>query len=111
MPSISLRLADGASAPASKTGSGEAAVRWAPASSAALRFVRRFFRCSTEGAMLDLDYWFDFEVASRRDLKADGAFRYATDASTRAIILAYAVGDGPELAWHADGEILDWRHA
>jgi DNA polymerase bacteriophage-type len=61
--------------------------------------------------MLDLDYWFDFEVASRRDLKADGAFRYATDASTRAIILAYAIGNGPELAWHADGEILDWRHA
>jgi DNA polymerase len=61
--------------------------------------------------MLDLDYWFDFEVASRRDLKADGAFRYATDVSTRAIMLAYAVGDAPELTWHADGAILDWAHA
>ena len=61
--------------------------------------------------MLDLDFWFDFEVASRRDLKAVGAFRYATDVSTRAIILAYALGDGPALAWHADGAILDWSHA
>src|SRR3954454_10869831 len=55
--------------------------------------------------------WVDFEVASRLDLKAVGALRYATDVSTRAIILAYAIGDGPELAWHADGTILDWRHA
>ena len=55
--------------------------------------------------------WIDFEVASRRDLKAAGAFRYATDVSTRAIILAYAIGDGPALAWHADGAILDWDHA
>ena len=42
--------------------------------------------------------WVDFEVASRLDLKAAGALRYATDVSTRAIILAYAIGDGPELA-------------
>ena len=55
--------------------------------------------------------WVDFEVASRLDLKAAGTLRYATDVSTRAIILAYAIGDGPELAWHADGAILDWRHA
>ena len=41
------------------------------------------------------DFWFDFEAASLRDLKAVGTFRYATDASTRAIVLAYAVGDGP----------------
>ena len=55
--------------------------------------------------------WFDFEVASAHDLKAAGTLRYATDASTRAIVLAYAIGNGPELAWHADGAILDWHHA
>ena len=55
--------------------------------------------------------WVDFEVASRLDLKATGALRYATDVSTRAIILAYAIGNGPELAWHADGAILNWGHA
>jgi hypothetical protein len=56
--------------------------------------------------------WMDFEVRSPEiDLKAAGPFRYATDASTRAIVLAYAIGDGPELAWHADGEILDWDEA
>ena len=42
--------------------------------------------------------WIDFEAASRLDLKAVGTLRYATDVSTRAIILAYAVGNGPELA-------------
>ena len=26
-------------------------------------------------------------------------------------MLAYAIGDGPPAAWHADGEILDWDHA
>ena len=41
--------------------------------------------------------WIDFEVASAVDLKAAGTFRYATDASTRAIVLAYAIGDGPAL--------------
>jgi DNA polymerase len=55
--------------------------------------------------------WFDFEAASAHDLKAAGTLRYATDASTRAIVLAYAIGDGPELAWDANGAILDWRHA
>ena len=50
-------------------------------------------------------------MASRLDLKAVGTLRYATDVSTRAIILAYAIGDGPALAWHADGAILDWDHA
>jgi DNA polymerase len=55
--------------------------------------------------------WGDFEVASKLDLKAVGTLRYATDVSTRAIILAYGVGDGPERSWHADGSILDWRHA
>jgi DNA polymerase len=52
--------------------------------------------------------WIDFESASALDLKASGSFRYAADASTRAIVLAYAIGDGPALAWHADGTILDW---
>jgi DNA polymerase bacteriophage-type len=61
--------------------------------------------------MSDPDFWFDFETASSLDLKAVGTFRYATDASTRAIVLAYAIGDGPALAWHADGEILDWNNA
>ena len=55
--------------------------------------------------------WVDFEVASALDLKAVGTFRYATDASTRAIVLAYAIGDAPALAWHADGAILDWDNA
>jgi DNA polymerase len=61
--------------------------------------------------MSDPDFWFDFEAASLLDLKAVGTFRYATDASTRAIVLAYAIGDGPARAWHADGAILDWDHA
>ncbi len=55
--------------------------------------------------------WGDFEVASAVDLKAAGAFRYVADASTRAIILAYAIGDAPALTWHADGEMLDWDRA
>ena len=45
------------------------------------------------------------------DLKAVGTFRYATDASTRAIVLAYAIGNAPAQAWHADGAMLDWDHA
>src|SRR5258708_37198787 len=61
--------------------------------------------------MSDPDYWFDFEAASSLDLKAVGTFRYVTDASTRAIVLAYAIGDGPALAWHADGAILNWDNA
>ena len=55
--------------------------------------------------------WIDFEVASAVDLKAAGAFRYAGDVSTRAIVLAYAIGDGPAQSWHADGAILDWDRA
>src|SRR5262249_15672124 len=31
--------------------------------------------------------------------------------STRAIVLAYAIGNGPALTWHADGAILDWDQA
>jgi DNA polymerase bacteriophage-type len=61
--------------------------------------------------MPDPDFWFDFEAASLLDLKAVGTLRYATDTSTRAIVLAYAIGDGLALAWHADGAILDWDHA
>src|SRR5262245_36142528 len=55
--------------------------------------------------------WFDFEAASARDLKAAGTLCYAADTSTRAIILAYAIGNAPALTWHADGAILDWDHA
>ena len=55
--------------------------------------------------------WIDFESASALDLKAAGTLRYATDASTRAIVLAYAIGDAPALTWHADGAILDWTDA
>ena len=55
--------------------------------------------------------WFDFEVASMSDLKAAGTFRYAADTSTRAIVLAYAIGNAPALTWHADGAILDWDRA
>jgi DNA polymerase len=61
--------------------------------------------------MPDPDFWFDFEAASKCDLKAVGTLRYAADASTRAIVLAYAIGDSPVRAWHADGAILDWDHA
>jgi DNA polymerase len=61
--------------------------------------------------MSDPDFSFDFEAASLLALKAVGTLRYATDASTRATVLAYAIGDGPALAWHADGAILDWDHA
>jgi DNA polymerase len=55
--------------------------------------------------------WLDFESAGALDLKDAGTLRYATDASTRAIVLAYAIGDAPVLTWHADGAILDWRNA
>jgi DNA polymerase bacteriophage-type len=55
--------------------------------------------------------WLDFESTSGLDLKASGTFRYANDVSTRAIVLAYAIGDAPALTWHADGAILDWNHA
>jgi DNA polymerase len=56
--------------------------------------------------------WIDFEgLAPDVDLKAAGAFRYVADAATRAIVLAYAIGDGPERDWHADGAILDWDRA
>jgi DNA polymerase len=53
--------------------------------------------------------WMDFEVyGGPLDLKAAGAFRYVAELSTRAIVLAYAIGDAPALTWHAEGAILDW---
>jgi DNA polymerase len=53
--------------------------------------------------------WIDFEVyGGPLDLKAAGTFRYVAEASTRAIVLAYAIGDAPARTWHADGAILDW---
>src|SRR5262245_27929681 len=56
--------------------------------------------------------WADFEVfGGPLDLKAAGTFRYVAAASTRAIVLAYAIGDAPALTWHADGAILDWDNA
>jgi len=56
--------------------------------------------------------WADFEVyGGLLDLKAAGTFRYVAEASTRAIVLAYAIGSAPALTWHADGAILDWDNA
>src|SRR6516162_10734375 len=53
--------------------------------------------------------WIDFEVAAPEvDLKSAGTFRYVAEASTQAIVLAYAIGNAPALTWHADGAILDW---
>jgi DNA polymerase len=53
--------------------------------------------------------WIDFEVfGGPLDLKAAGTFHYVVEASTRAIVLAYAIGGAPALTWHADGAILDW---
>jgi DNA polymerase len=55
--------------------------------------------------------WADFETrAPGVDLKAVGTFRYAAEATTSAIVLAYALGGAPALAWHADGAILDWNN-
>src|SRR5262249_3996750 len=52
--------------------------------------------------------WTDFEARSALDLKAAGTFRYVAETSTRAIVLAYAIGSAPVLTWHSDGAILDW---
>jgi DNA polymerase len=53
---------------------------------------------------------FDFETSGRGlDLKAIGSYAYA--GAAQAIVLAYAIGDGPVQVWHADGAILDWNHA
>jgi hypothetical protein len=59
----------------------------------------------------DID-WIDFEVyGGALDLKAAGTFRYVAELSTRAIVLAYAIGNAPAQTWHADGTILDWDQA
>ena len=56
--------------------------------------------------------WIDFEVfGGALDLKATGTFRYVAETSTRAIVLAYAIGNAPAQTWHADGAILDWDQA
>jgi DNA polymerase len=56
--------------------------------------------------------WIDFESEGFEvDLKAVGTSRYAAEASTSAIVLAYAIGGAPVLTWHADGAILDWDNA
>jgi len=56
--------------------------------------------------------WIDFEAfGGPLDLRAAGTFRYVAAASTRAIVLAYAIGDAPALTWHSDGAILDWDDA
>jgi DNA polymerase bacteriophage-type len=55
--------------------------------------------------------WADFETKSEVDLKAAGTLRYAADLSTSAIVLAYAIGGAPALAWHDNGAILDWDNA
>lgn len=47
--------------------------------------------------------YLDIETRSRCDLKKAGAYRYAEDPSTRVVILAYAVDDGPvQLATDSD---------
>jgi len=56
--------------------------------------------------------WIDFEVyGGPIDLRAAGTFRYVAAASTRAIELAYAIGNAPAQTWHANGAILDWDRA
>jgi DNA polymerase len=56
--------------------------------------------------------WIDFEVyGGPLDLKAAGTFRYVAATSTRAIVLAYAIGNAPAQTWHADGAMLDWDNA
>jgi len=56
--------------------------------------------------------WIDFEAAAPEvDLRAAGVFGYTTATSTRAIVLAYAIGNAAALSWHAHGEILDWDYA
>jgi DNA polymerase bacteriophage-type len=55
--------------------------------------------------------WVDFESASAFSLREVGTLRYAADVMTRAIVLAFAIGNGPAHAWHAGGTILDWNNA
>jgi DNA polymerase len=56
--------------------------------------------------------WIDFETrAFGVDLEAVGTYQYVAEATTSAIVLAYAIGDAPALTWHAGGAILDWNRA
>ena len=55
--------------------------------------------------------WFDFETSSAVDLKTAGGVRYSVDETTKAIVLAFAIGDEPAEVWHAAGTILDWNDA
>jgi DNA polymerase bacteriophage-type len=55
--------------------------------------------------------WVDFESKSALDLKAVGAFCYVNDPATRAIVLAYAIGNARARTWHSHGAILDWNDA
>jgi DNA polymerase len=73
-----------------------------------------FSECLGAVAMFSADDigWIDFEVfGGLLNLKAAGTFCYATAASTRAIVLAYAIGGAPAQTWHADGAILEWDYA
>jgi hypothetical protein len=49
--------------------------------------------------------WVDFESKSALDLKAAGAFCYVNDRATRAIVLAYAIGNARARTWHSHGAI------
>ena len=56
--------------------------------------------------------WVDFENSNpeaRPEGRRNSPVRRR--ATTSAIVLAYAIGDAPALAWHADGAILDWDNA
>ena len=55
--------------------------------------------------------WIDFESKSETDIRQAGAVRYATEAD--AVILAYAIGDGPVGTWAVKGfpATLEWGSA
>src|SRR5262249_38414800 len=56
--------------------------------------------------------WIDFEVyGGPLDLKAAGTYRYVAEVSTRAVVLAYAIGHAPAQTWHAAGAIPDGYNA
>jgi DNA polymerase len=64
---------------------------------------------------MKIDFHFDFEARSRADIKAVGAVRYATDPSTEATLLTWAMGrTGPVKYWRPGQEvpaqILDVAH-
>src|SRR5579885_2009620 len=45
------------------------------------------------------DFYFDFETASCSDLGERGLHNYATDSTTRILMMAYAFGDGQVHLW------------